>query len=263
MPPTPQELALAQLFEKVYDGWAGEGLVVGGKTEKLVRANTFAFLIGVILDEQMPAGQAWANLLYLKERLDLAGIPFTPEGVAGVHLNTLRKMANQKPCLHRFPNKAAKRIKDAAKLIVDSYDGDADEVLETYTAREAYFRLLDFNGISDKKANMAIRLLTDEWGYEYYDTHLIGVPVDVHVKRLFRRTGLVPPKGDRAEIQQKAIELLPANPWKFDSAFFIGTTWCTAQNAWCEGYPETEDDEALEPCPLAQVCPRLIEGSQL
>ena len=248
---------IVQAIASLYDEWAGGGSLVSGPVDRLAKSNRFAFLVGVLLDEQMRYEGAWRGMVNLKQRLAREGVPFTPADIASLHLGTLKRLAKEKPAIHRFPNKMAERIKKAAQHIVDAYGGDPDAVLDTHTARELYFRLKEFDGISDKKANMAILLLIDELGYDYADRHHINVPVDRHVTRVFRRTGLVPPSGGREAIQRKAVELLPAAPWKLDGTFSIGDNWCTSEEALCNGYPEGNDYDALPPCPLAGVCRRV------
>ncbi len=249
---------MATALAAVYADWAGYGF--GDRhVDKLVRRNSFAFIIGVLFDGGgVKADQAWAGMVNLGKRLKREDVEFEPEAVAGLHLNTLKRLAAEKPCVHRYHPTMAKFTKLAAKKIVDEYGGDADAVLDAYSAREVFHRLMRFKGISDKKANMAVRLLSDELGYDYEDVEYMNVPVDVQVVRVFRRSGLTPATAKRAEIQKVACELYPEAPWTLDAAWHIGVTWCKEGKAMCDGDAAAEEgEERREPCSLSKVCPKL------
>jgi uncharacterized HhH-GPD family protein len=258
---TPQQRDVARLMIEFYDEWKkDDALSACPHEDKLVKGDSFAFLLAILLDGQVAAGTAVAAPRTLKKRLKARNIDFTPAAIAATHLGTLKAIANETPKLHRYPNVAAKLVKQAAEQVVRDYRGDADLVFDVYSARELYLRLINFNGIGDKKANMGVRLAVEYVGYDYYDVDQIHVPVDVHVIRVFRRAGLVGPLGERQEIQSAAKLASPDAPWKLDSAWPIGATWCRPQAARCDGEGTEASDEWFEPCPLAAKCPRLTHA---
>ena len=258
MAPSKAQHKVAEKLAEVYADWIGYGFGTR-HLDKLVAKNSFAFIIGVLFDGGgVTAEQAWAGMYNLGTRLKREKVAFDPQAVAGLHLSTLRRLAAEKPCVHRYHPTMAKFTKLAAKKIVDEYGGDADAVFDAYSAREVFHRLMKFKGISDKKANMAVRLLCDELGYEYEDVGHMNVPVDVQVVRVFRRSGLTPPTANRAEIQKAACDLYPEAPWTLDAAWNIGYQWCKESKAMCDGDPTAEEgEERREPCPLSKVCPKL------
>jgi len=257
---TAQQQQVGRLMIEFYEQWRKDDVLSACPYEdKLVKGNSLAFLLAILLDGQVAAGTAVAAPHRLKKRLKARNIAFTPAAIAGTHLGTLKALANEEPKLHRYPNVAAKLVKQAAEQIVREYRGDADLVFDVYSARELYLRLINFNGIGDKKANMGVRLAVEYVGYDYFDVDQIHVPVDVHVVRVFRRTGLVPPTGDRTEIQAIAKRLSPDAPWKLDAAWPIGATWCRPKGARCDGEGDGSSDEWFEPCPLRSKCPRLTQ----
>ena len=247
---------IAHLMIGYYNEWKKDDtLSASPRQDKLVKSNKFAFLLAILLDGQVCASTAITAPYRIKKRLKARGIKFTPAAIAGTPLGTLKALANETPKLHRYPNMAAKWLKRAAEQIVSHYRGDADLIFDVYSARELYLRLMDFCGIKDKKANMGVRLAVEYIGYKYSDIDQIDLPVDCQVIRVFRRTGLVPPTGGRAEIQEVARRLSPDVPWRLDAAWPIGTTWCRPNGARCDG--DGDSDEGVGPCPLAAKCPRL------
>lgn len=258
VPTEAQEMVAGKLAE-IYEDWVGYGLTGNLKIDNLARENSFAFIVGVLLDGGgVTADQAWRGMLNLHKRLQEIGMPFTPKGVAGLHLNTLKSLTARKPCVHRFHGEMARMIKAAAVKIVDEYGGDSDAVFDVYSAREAFHRLMAFTGIGDKKANMAVRLLVDEFEYDFEDVEHMNVPVDVHVIRVFRRTGLTPAGVGRYEIQRAAAALYPEAPWTLDAAWHIGLNWCKESGPICDGDSVAAGcHDYANPCPLKSVCPQL------
>lgn len=257
MPVTEQQQAIAYEMVRLYSEWSGGGLW-NAEVDAICKKNKFFYLIGVLLDGgNTSAAQAWTGVFALKKRLWKQGVPFTPEALALLRPKVLKKLMAERPCVHHYHARMAGYIQDAAKKVVDVYEGDAKWVFHAFTAREVYFRLLKFKGIGDKKANMAVRLLVDELGVKYKDTEHINIPVDVQVERVFKRTGLVSGDAGREQIQRAASELNPGSPWALDYSWHLGYYWCTKKTAYCGGYPETDKWEALEPCPLRDICPKL------
>lgn len=255
---TQAQKDVAAALVGVYKGWVGKGFG-NGPIGKLVKSNRFAFLVAVILDGGgVSADQAWQGMANFAARLKRKKIPFTPSAVATTHLATLKVLAAEKPCIHKYHANMARFIKKAARRIVDDYGGDADELFDAFTAREVFFRLMEFEGIGDKRANMAVRLLVDELGEKYRDAQHMNVPVDVQVERVFQRAGLAGANASRTEIQQTAARLNPDAPWALDSAWHVGYTWCTASARYCDGDPAADEGtDQSEFCPLSAVCPRL------
>jgi endonuclease III len=124
------------------------------------------------------------------------------------------------------------------------------------TAGEVIERLEQFPGIGQKKAHMTARLLQDEEEVRFSRWDEINVAVDVHVKRVFRRAGLVRSLILR-EILAAAVRLHPRYPGQLDyPAWRIGMTWCHARRADCTG----RKHERSRPCPLLTVCPKERRG---
>jgi endonuclease-3 len=61
------------------------------------------------------------------------------------------------------------------------------------TARQLFERLDKFEGIGQKKAAMAVEILERDLGVPISAMHGSDIAYDVHVRRVFLRTGLVEP----------------------------------------------------------------------
>jgi len=153
--------------------------------------------------------------------------------------------------LVRYWRKMAPWIREAAAKLVEEYDGDASTIWRgCATAGEVVERLDEFSGIGQKKAHMAARILheDEEWQFKRWDQ--INVAVDVHIRRVFKRTGLTKDTSTQG-IMAAATKLWPKYPGALDyPTWRIGVTWCRKRRADCSG----EHAEDGRPCPLRGVC---------
>jgi endonuclease III len=140
-----------------------------------------------------------------------------------------------------------KWLKAAAQKVVNEYRGNAENVwCDCHTAAEAIARLDDFKGIGLKKAHMAAASLR-EW-HVFGGFEAINMAVDVHVRRVWKRLGLVK-KGEVREIHAVAAAMRPAYPGALDlPTWTIGRDWCNAARPDCEGLA------AGKSCPLEKCC---------
>ncbi len=213
------------------------------EANRLVVENPFAFLLGVIFDQGVVAEKAWRAPYELRRRLG--------------HLDPQRFSAERKaveeavrgpPALHRYVGKLPRWIVSAAKRVVQHYAGDAERLWnDGPTARELETRLRKFEGIAQKKAAMAVNILARDLRKPIRDLEGTDIAYDVHVRRVFLRTGLAE-RDDPAHMISVARGLHPEQPGIFDlAAWDIGRTWCHAQAPDC---PK---------CVLTSVCPKEID----
>jgi len=91
---------------------------------------------------------------------------------------------------------------------------------------------------------MAANILARDFKVPFSDYHSIDIAVDVQVKRVFQRLGLVEDSDDNQAIIYKARALHPAFPGIFDfSTWEIGREWCRPTNPACGK------------CPMNAACP--------
>jgi len=87
----------------------------------LIASDPLALLVGFALDQQVTVQKAFAGPLAIKERLGA----FDAATLADADLDAVFR---EKPAVHRYPGAMAKRVRDLAVSIRDTYDGDAARV---------------------------------------------------------------------------------------------------------------------------------------
>jgi endonuclease III len=130
---------------------------------------------------------------------------------------------------------------------LNSYDGDAGRIWRgPLTAREVQARLDRFQGIGQKKAAMAVEILERDLGVPIKDMQGSDVAYDIHVRRVFLRSGLAQ-RDELEHILSIARALHPERPGEIDSpAWLIGRQWCHAGTPNCGA------------CPINPVCPKIV-----
>jgi uncharacterized HhH-GPD family protein len=217
------------------------------EANRLVIENPFAFLLAVILDEGIQAKRAWRGPHELRLRLghlDPARIAAEPDAV--------RAAVSRPPALHRYVNEAPEWLVRAAAQVVSEYGGDAAAIWSGKPrAADLAARLRRFHRIGQKKSAMAVEILARDLGVPVRELTGSDIAYDVHVRRVFLRTGLAA-YDDPQHMIEVAQRLHPERPGELDfPAWLIGRTWCGAGIPRCSG------------CPLVEVCPRRTEAAAL
>ncbi|GAV31576.1 MAG: hypothetical protein QMD76_08130 [Anaerosomatales bacterium] len=226
-----------------------EGVVQAGcaftdvpEADAFLRSRPEAFLIGVLFTQGIPAERAWAGPWRLSQRLghfDLERLALETDAVS-------RAVATP-PALHRFVKTLPKWISEAARRVVSEYGGDASAIWpHGATVAEVAERLRSFPGIGEKKAAMAVELLVRHLGVRLTGLEDGCVAYDVHVRRVFLRSGLVDRDAPGA-IRDAARFVKPEDPGSVDLAtWLIGRQFCRPTVPRCDA------------CPLVSACPRLV-----
>ncbi len=153
------------------------------------------------------------------------------------------------PKLHRFVNNVADWVSAAGALVTDRYGGDATRLWgDKPPAAVLRERFEDFPGIGQKKAAMAVEILERDLNVPLTGLHGSDVAYDVHVRRVFLRTGLAE-RDDVDHMVGVARTLHPDRPGELDNpAWDIGRRWCHRDEPDCAA------------CPLRAACSRLLEA---
>jgi uncharacterized HhH-GPD family protein len=210
---------------------------------QLVIDNPFAFLLAVIFDQGIVAERAWAAPYELKRRLG----HLDPERLGG-DVEAIAEAVSTPPMLQRFINTIPPWVASAGRRVVRDYGGDAGRIWgDEPTADELEGRLEAFDGIGQKKAAMAVEILERDLKVAIRDLQGTDIAFDVHVRRVFLRTGLAE-RDDRDHMIDRGRRLHPPRPGAIDlPMWLIGRRWCRP------GVPLCSE------CPLFDVCPRLVD----
>ncbi len=223
----------------------GGGFTTGAAANDLILTHPEAFLIGVLFTQGVPAERAWAGPWLLSERLghlDLTRLAGEPDRVA--------EALARRPALHRFVHTLPRWISSAAARLLAEYDGDARRIWpDGAHVLEVTERLLAFDGIGEKKAAMAVDLLTRALNVPLTGIECGTVAYDVHVRRVFLRTGLID-RDTLASVNEAAAAACPQAPASLDlPTWLVGRQWCRPRRPECDL------------CRLGSVCPRLTHLS--
>ncbi len=125
-----------------------------------------------------------------------------------------------------FYRNKAKHLKNAAKLLVEKYDGKVPQSMD---------ELVELQGVARKTANI---VLSNAYGI------VVGVAVDTHVKRLSQRLGLTKNRNPD-KIEKDLMEIVPKSQWEriTNLLIFHGRNVCTARKPNCKE------------CTLNKLCP--------
>ena len=200
----------------------------------------FAFLIGAAFDSGIPWKKAWEIPYQIAQRDMLE--PYTIAKAADSELDAL---LNNLPVKPRYSRDSVRTLRDAAELAIE-FDGDASGIWKDSTPGVVESRLRRIHGVGPGIAAMAVRLLHDEYGFFRGYEPEIDVKPDVHVLRVFKRSGLTSLEDESLAVKA-ARRLSPQFPGELDwPAWNIGQHWCHSSGPAC---PD---------CPLTQVCPKRI-----
>ncbi len=196
------------------------------------------FLLGVIADRQVKAQRAWMIPIHIARRL------------GSTDFKVMRKLRKQRwiPMLkgkHRFAKTIGEACFEGLRKVEDKYQSDASQIWAGRpSSAELVSRFLEFQGIGPKLATMAVNILSTRYDVPLADHYSVDISADVHVRRVFRRLGLVPTDASVDQVIFRARALSPRFPGALDRpAFEIGRTWCRSRTPLCAQ------------CVMHDVCP--------
>jgi len=125
----------------------------------------------------------------------------------------IRRLLSGPPAMHRFPRQISDAIGGAIRHIRAVYGGDASRIWrDRPSSAEVVFRFLEFPGIGPKIATMAANILARQLKVPFSDYFALDISVDIHVRRVFRRLGLVRPDASVDEVIYRALVQAPLAP---------------------------------------------------
>lgn len=200
-----------------------------------------AFVLACVMDKQIKAERAWLIPYRLSEKLGAFEFSVL-QGLAPERVENLMTLPEP---LHRFPTKMATEFHQAIRLLDERYGGNASLIwANNPSSATVVYRFLQFQGVGPKIATMAANILARDFKVPLSDYYSIDVSADIHVKRVFRRLGLVERGATNEQVIYRARALHPGFPGLLDlPTWDIGREWCRPQHTDCPA------------CIMRSVCP--------
>ena len=132
-------------------------LVGEPEADRLLTDNSFALLVGMLLDQQIPMEVAFAGPRKLNDRLGAV----SPQRIAEMDVEDFVQVCATPPAVHRFPASMGRRVHDLATALIRDYDGDAQRLWTDGDpdGPEVLNRLKALPGFGDQKARIFVALL--------------------------------------------------------------------------------------------------------
>ena len=131
------------------------------EADRLLASDAFALLVGFALDQQVPVQKAFSGPKVLLERLGT----LDARELATVDEATLLAAAKGPPAIHRFPSAMAKRVRELATFIDETYDGDAARAwTDASDGRDLQRRLAALPGFGEMKVASLTAVLAKRLG---------------------------------------------------------------------------------------------------
>lgn len=197
-----------------------------GKPVSLADANKF--MLGAILDYQIPAATAWDNGRRLAE--EICGDPATVWAWMTSFPLPQWNSKWREFRLHRFP-KAHERIWRIGRQILDRYGGDPRTIWEGRSPGEVLDLLHEIR-TGEQISRMIVGALIDTGKI----SGKTDVKVDTHVRQVLGRSirGKVFDLDEEAAVLELTREMSPENPWLLDEQLYLlGKSICTAPTPDC------------------------------
>lgn len=129
---------------------------------RLLAEDGLAVLIGMLLDQQFPMERAFYGPQLLKERL---GEDLDEGRIARWDPDELAVAFRGPPAVHQYWSAMAKRAQALCQVLVDEYDGRAENLWETAaTGAELLKRVRALPGFGDAKSRIFVGLLGKRLG---------------------------------------------------------------------------------------------------
>ena len=132
------------------------------EANELLASDGLALLLGMLLDQQFPMERAFYGPQLLKERM---GVDLDERRIAEWDPEQMAEMFQGPPAIHRYWSAMAGRTQAMCQMLVDEYDGRAENLWETAdTGAELLKRLKALPGFGDGKARIFVGLLGKRMG---------------------------------------------------------------------------------------------------
>jgi uncharacterized HhH-GPD family protein len=131
--------------------------------DELLSRDPLALLIGMLLDQQFPMERAFGAPRLLADRLGVQSL--SAADLAAADPDDLVRVFQGPPALHRYPGSMAGRTQELCRLLVDRYDGRAENLwADVPDGATLLTRLGDLPGFGAQKSKIFLALLGKQYG---------------------------------------------------------------------------------------------------
>jgi uncharacterized HhH-GPD family protein len=131
--------------------------------DELLGRDPLALLLGMLLDQQFPMERAFGAPRLLADRLGVDGLDAAQ--LAGADADELTRVFQGPPALHRYPGSMAGRTQELCRLLVERYDGRADNLwADAPDGATLLKRIGELPGFGAQKAKIFVALLGKQYG---------------------------------------------------------------------------------------------------
>ena len=130
--------------------------------DTLLAEDPLALLMGMLLDQQVPMERAFLAPFTLTGRL---GRSLDATAIAAMDPDGFLEIFCRVPALHRFPGSMGKRVQAMCQVLVDDYNGRAQDVWEgAADGADLLARLRALPGFGEEKSRIFVALLAKRFG---------------------------------------------------------------------------------------------------
>jgi uncharacterized HhH-GPD family protein len=131
--------------------------------DELLGRDPLALLIGMLLDQQFPMERAFGAPRLLADRLGVDAL--SAAALAGADPEQLVQVFRGPPALHRYPGSMAGRTQELCRLLVERYDGQAENIwADAPDGGTVLKRLGELPGFGAQKSKIFLALLGKQYG---------------------------------------------------------------------------------------------------
>ncbi len=129
--------------------------------DEVLSEDPFALLLGMLLDQQFPMERAFAGPAKILDRFGT----LAPDRIAAADPEEFTGLCAKPPAVHRFPGSMAARLQELARIVEDTYGGDASRLwTEAADGKDLLKRVMALPGFGKQKAQIFVALLAKQLG---------------------------------------------------------------------------------------------------
>jgi endonuclease III len=216
--------------------------VLEEEARQWVPSSPYAFCLAICLDRCTKAEIIWTIPYWLS---NLTG-HLDPQKFNQMTLLQLADLINKLPKKPRFSSAASKTISSLTRIIVEQFDGSAENIWREKSAQKVKETFRQVYGVGVGISNLSVILLEQAYKFSFSDLDhtCMDIKPDVHTKRVLYRLGFSLNQDDTSAINA-ARSMNPDYPGELDGPlWYIGKTWCNSF------HPNCNDCELFRaPCP--------------